>query len=124
MPPARPATAAPRRNPRPAPRKRPRVVARPPLLRVRWERVGRIGLLIVLAVVVGLYVEHTLSYFATRSQAQQQRAVVTRLTRQNAALTKEEKALNSSSMIISQARALGMVRPNERPYVITGKAAP
>jgi hypothetical protein len=27
-------------------------------------------------------------------------------------------------MIISQARALGMVRPNERPYVITGKAAP
>jgi cell division protein FtsB len=124
MPPARPATAAPRRNPRPAPRKRPRVVARPPLLRVRWERVGRIGLLIVLAVVVGLYVEHTLSYFATRSQAQEQRAVVTRLTRQNAALTKEEKALNSSSMIISQARALGMVRPNERPYVITGKAAP
>jgi cell division protein FtsB len=124
MPPARPATAAPRRNPRPAPRKRPRVVAKPPLLRVRWERVGRIGLLVVLTVVVGLYVEHTLSYFATRSQAQQQRAVVTRLTRQNAALTKEEKALNSTSMIISQARALGMVRPNERPYVITGKAAP
>jgi cell division protein FtsB len=100
------------------------VVARPPLLRVRWERVGRIGLLVVLAVVVGLYVEHTLSYFATRSQAQQQRTVVTRLTRQNAALTKEQKALNSPSMIISQARALGMVRPNERPYVITGKAAP
>jgi cell division protein FtsB len=94
------------------------------LLRVRWERVGRIGLLVVLAVVVGLYVEHTLSYFATRSQAQQQRTVVTRLTRQNAALTKEQKALNSPSMIISQARALGMVRPNERPYVITGKAAP
>ncbi|HEY1715102.1 MAG TPA: septum formation initiator family protein [Solirubrobacteraceae bacterium] len=124
MPPARPATATPRRNPRPAPRKRPRVVARPPLLRVRWERVGRIGLLVVLAVVVGLYVEHTLSYFATRSQAQQQRTVVTRLTRQNAALTKEQKALNSPSMIIAQARALGMVRPNERPYVITGKAAP
>jgi cell division protein FtsB len=124
MPPARPATATPRRQPRPAPRKRPRVVSRPPLLRVRWERVGRIGLLVVLAVVVGLYVEHTLSYFATRSQAQQQRAVVTRLTRQNAALTKEEKALNSPATIISQARALGMVRPNERPYVITGKAAP
>jgi cell division protein FtsB len=124
MPPARPATATPRRRPRPAPRKRPRVVSRPPLLRVRWERVGRIGLLVVLAVVVGLYVEHTLSYFATRSQAQQQRAVVTRLTRQNAALTKEEKALNSPATIISQARALGMVRPNERPYVITGKAAP
>ena len=124
MPPARPATAAPRRHPRPAPRKRPRVVSRPPKLRVRWERVGRIGLLVVLGIVVALYVEHTLSYFSTRSQAEQQRAIVTRLSRQNAQLAKETKSLNSPSTIISQARALGMVRPNERPYVITGKSAP
>jgi cell division protein FtsL len=124
MPPARPATAAPRRHPRPAPRKRPRVVSRPPKLRVRWERVGRIGLLVVLAVVVGLYVEHTLSYFSTRSEAEQQRAIVTRLTHQNAQLSQETKALNSPSTIVSQARALGMVRPNERPFVITGKSAP
>jgi cell division protein FtsB len=124
MPPARPATAAPRRHPRPAPRKRPNLVARPPKLRVRWERVGRIGLLVVLAVVVGLYVEHTLSYFATRSQATQERAVVSRLTRENVKLAEQQKSLNSSSTIISQARALGMVRPNERPYVITGRPAP
>ena len=127
MPPARSAarsTAAPRRHPRPAPRKRPRLITHAPRLRVRWERVGRIGLLVVLAVVVGLYVEHTLSYFSTRSQAEQQQAIVTRLTRQNAQLTRETKSLNSPSTIIAQARALGMVRPNERPYVITGKAAP
>ena len=124
MPPARPATAAPRRHPRPAPRKPPRLIARPPKLRVRWERVGRVGLLVVLTVVVVLYVEHTLSYFSTRSEARQQRAIVTRLTRQNAQLSKETKALNSPSMIVSQARALGMVRPDERPYVITGKSAP
>ena len=124
MPPARPATAAPRRHPRPAPRKRPRLIARPPKLRVRWERAGRIGLLVVLAIVVGLYVEHTLSYFATRSQADQQQAIVTKLTGQNARLAKEEKALRSPATIVSQARALGMVRPNERPYVITGKSAP
>jgi cell division protein FtsB len=124
MPPARPASADPRRHPRPAPRKRPRVIARPPILRVRWERVGRIGLLVVLAIVVGLYVEHTLSYVATRSQAKQQQAIVTRLTRQNAALARQEKSLNDPSTIVSQARALGMVRPNERPYVITGQPAP
>ena len=94
MPPARPATAAPRRHPRPAPRKRPRLVARPPKLRVRWERVGRIGLLVVLTVVVGLYVEHTLSYFATHAQADRQQAIVTQLARQNAQLTREEKSLN------------------------------
>jgi cell division protein FtsB len=78
----------------------------------------------VLAVVVGLYVEHTLSYFSTRSEAEQQRAIVTRLTHQNAQLSQETKALNSPSTIVSQARALGMVRPNERPFVITGKSAP
>ncbi len=121
MPPARPATASPRRQPRPAPRKRPRLITRAPALRVRWERVGRVGLLVVLAVVVGLYVEHTLSYFATRSQADQQQAIVTRLAHQNAQLARQVKSLNDPSTIISQARALGMVRPNERPYVITGQ---
>lgn len=91
---------------------------------MRWERVGRVGLLVVLAVVVGLYVEHTLSYFATRSQADQQQAIVTRLSRQNAELSRQAKALNNASTIVSEARALGMVRPNERPYVIKGSAGP
>jgi cell division protein FtsB len=124
MPPARSATASPRRHPRPAPRKRPRLIARPPKLRVRWERVGRVGLLVVLTVVVGLYVEHTLSYFATRSQADQQQAIVHRLSHQNAQLARQVKSLNDPSTIVSQARALGMVRPDERPYVITGTPAP
>jgi cell division protein FtsB len=91
---------------------------------VRWERVGRVGLLIVLAIVVGLYVEHTLSYFSTRSQADQQKAIVSRLAQQNAQLTRRERSLNDPSTIVSEARALGMVRPGERPYVITGHASP
>jgi cell division protein FtsB len=124
MPPARPATAAPRRNPRPAPRKRPRLITRGPKLRVRWERVGRVGLLVVLSIVVALYVEHTLSYFATRSEANQQQAIVNRLAHQNAQLSRQVKSLNAPSTIVSQARALGMVRPDERPYVITGQPAP
>ena len=72
---------------------------------------------------MGLYVEHTLSYFSTRSQANQQQAIVTRLTRQNAQLAKETRSLKDPSTIVSQARALGMVRPDERPYVITGQPA-
>jgi cell division protein FtsB len=124
MPPARHATAAPRRQPRPPQRKRPRLIAPSKHLRVRWERVGRVGLLIVLAVVVGLYVEHTLSYFSTRSQADQQQAIVNRLAHQNAQLTRRERSLNDPATIVSQARALGMVRPDEQPYVITGKPRP
>jgi len=120
MPSARSATAASRRQPRPSPRHRPRVVSRPPRLRVRWERVGRIALLVVFAVVVGLYVQHTLAYLSTRAQSDQQQAIVRSLTRQNAQLRAEQKSLNNPATIISDARGLGMVRPGERPYVIIG----
>jgi cell division protein FtsB len=122
MPSAR-SSAAPRRQPRPSrpPAGRPqRLIVRGPKLRVRWERVGRIGLLFVLAVVVALYVEHTVSYFQTRAQAERQQATVTTLQRQNTALIRQQKSLSNPATIISQARALGMVRPGEQPYAITG----
>ncbi len=120
MPSSRSAAAATKRQPRPSPRRRPRVVSRSPRLRVRWERVGRIGLLVVLAVVVGLYVEHTLSYLSTRAQNDQQEAIVQSLTRQNDQLRREQKSLNNPATIVRDARGLGMVRPGERPYVIMG----
>lgn len=124
MPSARSATAVRNRarSPRSAPG-RPRLARRAPLVRVRWDRVGRIGLLVVLAVVLGLYVQHALSYFATRSQADAQHALVQQLARENRALERQQSALNQPATIIRDARALGMVRQGERPYVITGLPA-
>ena len=119
MPPARSATAR-RRRVRTSPPSPRRVTIRSPKLRVRWDRAGRIGLLVVLTVVVGLYVQHTLSYFATKSQADHQQALVDRLARQNAALERQQRALGDPATIVRDARALGMVRAGERPYVITG----
>jgi cell division protein FtsB len=89
---------------------------------VRWDRAGRIGLLVVLVVVVGLYVQHTVSYFSTKSQFDQQQAIVNRLAHQNAALERQQKSLGKPATIVRDARELGMVRPGERPYVITGLA--
>jgi len=77
-------------------------------------------LLIVLAVVVGLYVQEAITYFAARSQADTQRDIVRRLTRQNAELVRQQKQLNDPATIRRDARALGMVFPGERPYVVTG----
>ncbi len=93
---------------------------REPMLRVRWDRAGRVALLMVIAVVIGIYAQRTLAYFSTSAQASHQLAVVTRLERENAALTRQQNALNQPATIVRDARALGMVRPGEQPYVLTG----
>jgi cell division protein FtsB len=93
---------------------------RRPARRIRWDRVGRVALLGVLAVVVGLYVRQALSYLGVRSQAEQQSAIVRKLVHENAMLANEQRSLNDPATIERDARQLGMVRPGERPYVVTG----
>jgi cell division protein FtsB len=119
MPPARSSSATHRRprQARPAPRPR-RVVEG--ALRIRWDRVGRIGLLVVLAVVAGVYVQDALSYLSTRSQAEHQEAIVHRLSHANAQLVREQKSLSDPATIVQYARQLGMVKAGERSYVIMG----
>jgi cell division protein FtsB len=75
---------------------------------------------VVLGAVLTLYVEHTLTYFSTRSQADAALATVQRLARENRALEREQASLHNSATIIRDARALGMVKAGERPFVITG----
>lgn len=129
MPPARSAQSVPRRSRSPqrttqrqqqSPARPRRVAHRGPRGRVRWDRVGRVGLLVVLGVVAALYVQHALSYFSTKAQADQQQAIVNRLTKENAALTREQKSLGDPAVIQQDARQLGMVKAGERPYVVMG----
>jgi cell division protein FtsB len=90
-------------------------------MRVRWDRVGRISLLIVLGVVVVLYVKQGLAYFSVRDQANQQRATALTLERQNHRLLAEQQMLKQPGTIMRDARALGMVRRGERSYVVIGQ---
>ena len=121
MPPAQSASAAPRRHTRkPPPRRR---AAKSPILRVRWDRVGRVSLLVVLAVVLGLYVNQAISYFSVRSQAVAQMTAALRLEHQNRQLLRQQQLLRSPATIQRDARALGMIRQGERSYVITGVAS-
>jgi cell division protein FtsB len=73
--------------------------------------------------VLGLYVQHALSYLSTRSQADAEQALVQQLARQNRALEAQRQALMKPATIIRDARALGMINQGERGYVITGQPA-
>jgi cell division protein FtsB len=75
---------------------------------------------VVLGVVAGLYIQHALAYLSTRSQTDAQLTIVHRLTKENAALVAEQQSLNNPATIERDARALGMVRAGERPYVVSG----
>lgn len=113
MPPARTARAAARRPP---PRSRTSTAA----LRVRWDRVARTALLLVLLGVLGLYVQPARSYLSTWREASRERAIVRGLERENRSLATEQRALREPLTLEHEARQLGMVRSAERSYVVRG----
>ena len=71
-------------------------------------------------IVGGLYVKQALAYLSARGQAHQQESIVRGLERENTALAKRQSSLRNPETVQREARALGMVRVGERPYVITG----
>jgi cell division protein FtsB len=116
MAPARSARAT-RRAPAPRPRARPRVL--PGGARgIRWDRVSRVALLVVLVGILFLYVGPARSYWSTVQEAKHRRAEVSTLKRENAKLRAHRDALRSPAALEREARRLGMVRSGERSYVV------
>jgi cell division protein FtsB len=107
---------------RPAPRPR-HVPLRSAAIRVRWERLGRVALLVVLGAVLALYAEHAVSWLSTRSANVRQNDIVRSLEIRHAQLERSERTLNDPTTIIRRARQLGMTRAGEQPYAITGQSA-
>lgn len=90
---------------------------------IRWDRVARIALLVVLGVIVLLYLA-PLSHWITQSgTAAEQRAEVRGLERENHRLRSRVARLSRPADVEREARRLGMVRRGERPYVIQGAPA-
>jgi len=95
-------------------------LARQAAERIRWDRVGRVALLVTLGIVVCLYIQPALSIFNTWRAERTQASAVHQLLRSNASLERQVKSLNRSSTIVTDARALGMVRLGEKSYVVLG----
>jgi cell division protein FtsB len=97
-----------------------RRAARPPAARVRWDRIARCALLVVLLGVLFLYIGPARTYLSTYHHAQAARAQVAVLERQNHVLKAERRALRGPLAVERAARRLGMVKTGERPFVVHG----
>jgi cell division protein FtsB len=85
---------------------------------IRWDRLGRYGLLAVLFVILLLYVSPAKHWIQQSRTAGEQRSELKDLTRENRQLRGRIRALRSPGALEREARRLGMVRRGERSFVI------
>jgi cell division protein FtsB len=88
--------------------------------RVRWDRIGRLALLFVGLLLIYLYINPLRTYVSTWQEARAKRQQVTQLRHEHAELVRRARALRSTGSIEVEARRLGMVRDDERAYVVRG----
>jgi len=90
--------------------------------RVRWDRVGRMALLFVALLMLYLYINPLRTYISTWQEAGTKREDVAAMQREHRTLLARQRALKAAGAVETEARRLGMVRKDERAYVIRGLA--
>jgi cell division protein FtsB len=85
---------------------------------IRWDRIARVSLLLVLLAVLVSYVGPTANYLESWRLAKQTRGELNDLRADNTRLRERAKRLRNSTAIELEARKIGMARPGERTYVI------
>ena len=85
---------------------------------VRWDRVGRVALLVVLGGVLLLYAGPARSYWQTWRESRAKHAELRRLEGEHARLLERRRELREPASLMREARRLGMVRRGERAFVL------
>jgi cell division protein FtsB len=88
--------------------------------RIRWDRVGRVALLFVAALIVYLYIGPTAAWISTYRESKERKAQVAALEREHDALVRERDELRRPETLERIARELGMVRASEKAFVVSG----
>jgi cell division protein FtsB len=88
--------------------------------RVRWDRLGRIAMLGVIAVIACLYLSAGIRFLSSWRESRRDRAQVSSLEAQNHRLQRQHAALASPGTVQAEARRLGMIHPGEQAYVVSG----
>ena len=92
-------------------------------VRLRGDKLGRLMLVVVAALMIWLVSGPTTQYFHTRTQATQTQNQLRTLEREQRRLSAESAALSHGSGLEQQARRQGLIKPSERAYVIESPSA-
>lgn len=88
--------------------------------RIRWDRVGRVVLVLVLFAVLASYVGPSLKVFDTWRESRAAQTQLAGLKSENDRLGRQARELEEPAAAIAEARKLGMVGSGEQAYVIDG----
>jgi hypothetical protein len=105
---------------RPAARKT-RPAARKGGSRIKWDRVGRVALTLVLVAVLYSYLGPSLDFVKTYTGTTAAKAELHELLKENRRLHNRIQSADDPLVVDHEARAQGMVAEGETPVVIHGK---
>ncbi|MGH2959318.1 MAG: FtsB family cell division protein [Solirubrobacterales bacterium] len=85
---------------------------------IRWDRMPGNWLVVILLVMGVLYIPPLKGYYEQRKATSAAKSNLQQLGKENRALKARARSLKKESTIELEARKLGMVSPDERPFVI------
>jgi cell division protein FtsB len=88
--------------------------------RIRWDRVGRIALVLVLFGVMVSYLNPLVNLLQAWQGSKASEQQLAQLEQEKTELTTQLREVSSPAMLEREARKLGMVRPGEHAYVVHG----
>jgi cell division protein FtsB len=88
--------------------------------RIRWDRVGRIALVLVLFGVMVSYLNPMVNLLQAWQGSKSSDQELTQLKQEKVDLTRQLRASSSPAALEREARRLGMVKPGEHAYVVKG----
>ena len=88
--------------------------------RIRWDRLGRVLLVLVVFGILASYVGPSLNVFESWRESKAAEARLAELGAEDERLTRQAKSLEGEAAAMAEARKLGMVGPAERAYVVDG----
>ena len=88
--------------------------------RIRWDRLGRIALVLVLFGVMVSYLNPLVNLLQAWQGSKSSAAELAQLKHERAELTSRLRDVSSPATLEREARRLGMIKPGEHAYIVHG----